>query len=134
MSLIDKLLASGYIVRIWDDRYGAGIRAAIGREYDQVFISVCELTDSDDIEAAGFSEYLNNSGDWLPFSCAESSVKALIELEEKLEKLPAVQISKSSKWAEAVDHAYAELNRVATGGYGIASAIDTDTLPSSPIY
>jgi hypothetical protein len=134
MSLIDKLLASGYIVRIWEDRYSGGIRAAIGREYVQVFISVCELTDSDDIEAAGFSEYIINRGDWLPFSCADSALKALIELEEKLEKLPADQITKSSKWAKAVDHAYAELDRVATGGYGIASAIDAGTLPSSPTY
>lgn len=134
MKALDKMINKGFVVRIWEDRYSASIRAALGREYDRSFQTVCELTDSGDIEAAGFSEYINGVGEWLPFSCAETAEQALADLNKKLEKLPETQLERTSQWAEAVDSAYSKLLKISDGGYGIALAIDANALPIEPVY
>lgn len=131
--LINKLLNDGYYLKVWCDRYSAGIRIALGREYSQEFESVCQLTDSADIEAGGLSEYLFNTGSWLPFECSETVQESLDALEAKLALLPQDQISRSSDWAEQYDIALTKILDSADGGYGIAKAIDSGKLPLNPL-
>ena len=130
--LINKLLNDGYYLKVWCDRYSAGIRIALGREYSQEFESVCQLTDSADMEAGGLSEYLFNTGSWLPFECSETVQESLDALEAKLALFPQDQISRSSHWAEQYDIALTKILDSADGGYGIASAIDSGRLPRNP--
>jgi hypothetical protein len=129
---INKFLKDGFQLKFWDDRYSAGIRVAMGREYSQEFTEVCELTDSGDIEAAGLSEYLNNSGAWLPFDCGLTIQEALDLLEVKLSQLPKEHIARCSEWAECYDLALKLIIESADGNYGIANAIDSGKLPCDP--
>jgi len=130
---LNRLVKEGFQLKVWDDRYSAGIHVALGREYSQEFNEVCELTDSADIEAAGLSEYLHNSGSWLPFSCGETIQEAFDLLEEKLNQLPQEQITSCSEWAEFYDLALRSIIESADGDYGIANAIDSGKLPCDPI-
>ena len=129
---INRFLKEGYYLKFWDDRYSAGIRVALGRDYCQEFSDVCELTDSGDIEAAGISEYLLNAGSWLPFDCGLNVQDALDSLEAKLAVLPEEYISRSSDWADKYDSAFNKILESADGDYGIANAIDSGKLPSNP--
>lgn len=129
---LNKFLKHGYQLKVWDDRYSAGIWVALGRDYSQEFSEVCELTESGDIEAAGFSEYILNTGAWLPFNCNVTILAALDDLEKKLSQLPCEQIERSSDWAKCYDLALKNIIENADGNYGIADAIDAGKLPSTP--
>jgi len=130
---INAFLKEGFYLKFWDDRYSAGIRVALGKEYSKEFSDVCELTDSCDIEAAGISDYLLNAGSWLPFDSGLTIQDALDSLETKLAVLPKEYISRSSIWAGKYDSALKEILESADGGYGIANAIDSGKLPSEPV-
>jgi len=130
---INRFLTEGYYLKFWDDRYGAGVRVALGREYSQEFSDFCELTGSGDIEAAGISEYLLNAGSWLPFDSGLTVQDALDSLEAKLAELPQEHISRSSDWADKYDLALTKILESADGDYGIANAIDSGKLPPNPL-
>lgn len=130
--LINKLLNDGFYLKVWCDRYSAGIRVALGREYSQDFENVCQLTDGADMEAGGLSEYLFNTGSWLPFDCGRTVQDSLDSLEAKLALFPQDQISRSSHWSEQYDIALTKILDSADGGYGIATAIDSGRLPLNP--
>jgi hypothetical protein len=127
--LVNKLLNDGFYLKVWNDRYSAGIRIALGREYSLDFEQVCQITDSSDIEALAFSDYLLSSGSWLPFECGVTVQESLDLLEAKLTRLPFAQLSRSSDWAIHYDNTLEKLLKIANGGYGLARAIDSGRLP-----
>jgi len=131
---VDIIIKKGFQLRLWDDRYGLGIWAAIGREYDSIFIDVCELSSSADIEACSFNEYTSNDGAWLPFVVGSSALEAIEKLELKLAKLPLEQLSNNSVWSNRMDEALESLKEHSDGEYGIALAIDANKLPKEPNY
>ena len=111
MKLINKLLSSeGFYLLSWDDRYSKGIWVCLAlTPYD--LEEVESATDAGDLDMIPATDYLT-SVDWLPFVTASSFTDALDNLEDRLSKIPAEHLGRSTIWSNAVGSAIEHLREV----------------------
>lgn len=91
-------------LQVWDGRYTTGIHVMVGvSAHIDTFRDACY---DDDLNALGAEEYFMGI-DWLPVVAGCSNfAEALIELEDKLSKIPEVFLSgKNPVWQDAVHEA-----------------------------
>jgi hypothetical protein len=93
----------------WNDRYGKGVWAALGTYLYQVDV-VRDLSDAGDMEMMWSWDYVFSS-DWLPYATGKSLMEAMLNLEERLSKLPHDQLERGSNWCNKVTAAIDELSQ-----------------------
>lgn len=127
----DIVISSGGTLSAWENRYGSYIWIGVAPEYSEILSDAEGYTDSADIEALGFCEYLNGKGSWLPFASGETVQVALDNLNEKLSGMPKELLERSSAYWERVTETFKTMERVSDGNYGISTAIDSGDLPAT---
>lgn len=107
---VNTLVAKGFFLLIWDDRYSKGIWAGLGIIQDDVD-TVSALSEAGDLDMIPAMEYIN-SADWLPYVTGYSVADALSQLEARLAALPEDQMARDSLWSSLISKAIEELRNV----------------------
>jgi hypothetical protein len=100
---VNTLVAKGFFLLIWDDRYSKGVWAGLGIIQADVD-TVSGLSEAGDLDMIPAMEYVL-SADWLPYVTGGSVADALSQLEARLTKLPEDQIARDSLWSSLTSQA-----------------------------
>lgn len=93
----------GFYFQAWDDPYSKGIWAALGLFESQIDC-VRDLSSAGDLDMIPAMDYVF-SADWLPYVTGQTLIEAMQKLEDRLAALPAVELSRNSRWASLVSEA-----------------------------
>jgi hypothetical protein len=119
LSLINLLISKhDFCLRSWDNRYSKGIWVCIAPLSYQLE-EVENATDAVDFDMLPATDFLMPV-DWLPFVTGTTLTDALNNLEARLRQLPKEEMTRSSKWCNAVHNAIEHLKDVSnlSQGYG----------------
>lgn len=127
---LDFVISQGGVVSAWGYRYGNYVWVGVAPDYSlSILEDARNYTESADIEALGFCEYLNGKGQWLPFESGETVSTAISNLARKLGEYDQDILKRASAYWESVEETFRILSTVSDGNYGISSAIDAHMLP-----
>lgn len=127
---VNTLVAKGFFLLIWDDRYSKGIWAGLGIIQSDVD-TVSSLSEAGDLDMLPAMEYVF-SADWLPYVTGDSVADALSLLEARLATIPEDQLTRDSLWSSLTSQAIETLRTAyrETPDYGMLDGRLT-RLPSS---
>lgn len=131
MKKVSTFISNGWHLHAVDARYSDGVLVGMSQRSD-LLLDILDFDSGADIESAGLSEYLLNTGAWLPVSFGSDLNEALESLESKLANLNPERRAYGSDWSEAVNTAYQAVIDASDGSYGIAMAIDSGKLLTAP--
>lgn len=129
---IERLVAEeDFAFQAWDDRYGKGVWAALGR-CDHEVDTVRDLSSDGDLDMIPAMDYVF-SADWLPYVTGDSLAEAMQALEQRLAQLPPGQLCRDSLWATLVSEAIDALSDATRGRswYGNAKPKTLANLPAT---
>jgi hypothetical protein len=102
IDVVEGMIASGMILRSWDDPQSSGIWVALGD--DELLLDALQEKVNgglqDNIE---LKTYFQGSGAWLPIAITNSLICSLKVLELKLKEMPTNIVDKSSDYRKKWD-------------------------------
>lgn len=100
--LINQLIANGFGLRSWDDRYSKGVWVCVAPN-SYMLEEIESATDAGDLDMEPATDYLlMHKAEWLPFIVAKDFVDGLNKLEARLAALPESELKRNSAWSDAV--------------------------------